>query len=952
MATPSALRTKSQRVGTRTGAPKRIEAIVVSAAFALALGLRLWRLDAQSLWYDEGWSVHLARIPLRNAVSLMISEGDTHPPGYYVLLRLWTLLFGGHVTSWRGFSALLGALSVPALYMLGRRLFDGWSGVIAALLLAVAPAHIVYSREARMYPLLLLLLLLMGLMWLYHDLGDVSDKGQGSQWDWKRWLLLVALQTLAVYTHYFAFLALVPLAAWLLVRLFVAWRSGGRRRSEAWRRCLRWALSQVLVGIAFSPWFDIAFRRATTHVPWNAQPPAIGRFLVDTWTFLLGGHIALQGRESLYAQLALASLVASGALVVAILAVATKRLATLYLTFQGAGTVLLVFAMMRLRPGYHPRYLLTALVPTLLLLARGLHLVWPWRPAARRIPVGKIVSVGAALLWLTTSATAAQALLSDPYYVRDEARGTASYLDAELPQGGMVWVDHVDWALPYYFERTSLQYIAFDIGRYDKDPIDEVVNLLAGQTRLALVRWHQGTADHRGLLAYVLERRGTLVHREYISGYQALVYEIDPTPLPEVAGRADASFGALRLAGSRVDAQTPADEAVAVALDWRVDSAPAHDLKVVLELMDGKGRVIARGDAALMDALGARTSRWPVGNETTTYHMLQLAPDIAPLAYMLRVGLYHEADFAGLDLMDQAGAPAGKRLVLGTIQLTPPQGRSETRPRREALGLAALPQAVELAPGLALRAQALSDRAIATGEKLTAALEWASASDQPLPDYTIEMALVRGSNPLAQQASRPVDGRYPTDRWAPGQTVVEWRELSVPLDIESGKAEVRLRVIGGGEINLGAIEVQHVPHSYDAPQAQERVQMPIGDLATLVGYDLRHTRVAPGQPLSLTLHWRAHTASQTPLTVFVHVLDQDGNLVAQHDSPPANGGRPTTGWLQDEYISDDHTIQWVGAAAPGRAAIEVGFYDPQSGVRLLTPQQESRLLLPGVLIID
>lgn len=48
---------------------------------ALALALRLYRIDAQSLWFDEGWSVHLAREPLSAALRQIAGEGHTHPPG-------------------------------------------------------------------------------------------------------------------------------------------------------------------------------------------------------------------------------------------------------------------------------------------------------------------------------------------------------------------------------------------------------------------------------------------------------------------------------------------------------------------------------------------------------------------------------------------------------------------------------------------------------------------------------------------------------------------------------------------------------------------------------------------------------------------------------------------------------------------------------------------------------
>src|SRR5450759_539794 len=79
-------------------------------------GLRLFRLGAESLWYDETVSVMLAGSPLREL--LRHTAGDIHPPGYYLLLRAWLLLSGyptGHADpAGNGLEFAAGFLSLAA----------------------------------------------------------------------------------------------------------------------------------------------------------------------------------------------------------------------------------------------------------------------------------------------------------------------------------------------------------------------------------------------------------------------------------------------------------------------------------------------------------------------------------------------------------------------------------------------------------------------------------------------------------------------------------------------------------------------------------------------------------------------------------------------------------------------------------------------------------------------
>lgn len=86
-----------------------------------------------------------------------------------------------------------------------------------------------------------------------------------------------------------------------------------------------------------------------------------------------------------------------------------------------------------------------------------------------------------------------------------------------------------------------------------------------------------------------------------------------------------------------------------------------------------------------------------------------------------------------------------------------------------------------------------------------------------------------------------------------------------------------------------------------------------------------------GQALRLILWWQATPHIARDYTVFVHALDEKGRLVGQHDSPPANGFRPTAQWAEGDIVKDIHYFTLAGDAAQ----IEVGLYDGQTQQRLM-----------------
>ncbi|MCS6835881.1 MAG: hypothetical protein NZ750_07675 [Anaerolineae bacterium] len=107
---------------------------------------------------------------------------------------------------------------------------------------------------------------------------------------------------------------------------------------------------------------------------------------------------------------------------------------------------------------------------------------------------------------------------------------------------------------------------------------------------------------------------------------------------------------------------------------------------------------------------------------------------------------------------------------------------------------------------------------------------------------------------------------------------------------------------------------------------------PLADQISLGGVTLLGYRLEDADELRLRLFWRSEQPTAVPHTLFLHLLDAEGNIVAQHDGPPTLPGRPTTTWDDPDEIIMSHVLAL--SLPQSRARLVAGFYDPQSGARL------------------
>lgn len=106
-----------------------------------------------------------------------------------------------------------------------------------------------------------------------------------------------------------------------------------------------------------------------------------------------------------------------------------------------------------------------------------------------------------------------------------------------------------------------------------------------------------------------------------------------------------------------------------------------------------------------------------------------------------------------------------------------------------------------------------------------------------------------------------------------------------------------------------------------------------GRLLRLSGY--RFGPVVNGS-ITAQLVWTALGPTWEPYTIFAHVLDGQGALVAQQDNWPVNGAWPTTCWRLDETIVDPYALQLPEDLPAGDYTLVVGVYGGPDGQRLRT----------------
>jgi len=360
----------------RRGEPDTTRSVALWVLFGITLGALALRLAVpRGIWLDEAISIHQAHLSFHDLFE-NLQYGDRHPPLHHVVLWLTVKAFGDGETAVRIPSILAGTLAIPALYLLGRELYDRRTGLVAAAFGAASPLLIWYSQEARMYAFVEL----FGLLALWTQLRAIRNPSMGN---WAAYILATAA---LLWSHYFGLLLIgVQQAIWIGV-LIHRRRTGEPNRAMA----LGFVYSLAVLAIQLVPlitfaqkqfdsteaafgspsgtYDDLSFYAVVSNMAWalwGYHPDSITELLAAGWPLLLLLSLLLLGR--------------GGSRQTIILAVAAIT-----------PIVLLVFVALYDRELFEVRYFLVA-IPLLFLLIARLVTGWIRRPEARLAAVGIIL---------------------------------------------------------------------------------------------------------------------------------------------------------------------------------------------------------------------------------------------------------------------------------------------------------------------------------------------------------------------------------------------------------------------------------------------------------------------------------------------------------------------------------------------------------------------------------
>lgn len=243
------------------------------------------------------------------------------------------------------------------------------------------------------------------------------------------------------------------------------------------------------------------------------------------------------------------------------------------------------------------------------------------------------------------------------------------------------------------------------------------------------------------------------------------------------------------------------------------------------------------------------------------------------------------------------------------------------------------------------------------GQPLTVHLYWQAT--QPISEsYVVAIRLLDSSGRVVSGLDTiPYAGRYPTPVWPVGQPFQDSYTLPPPADgYTPGRASLLITLYPWGQPDhplpvwvgpnqlTGSVTIASLKLAPAGPPTftpSHPLAVHFGQQAKLLGYDL-----SSGRPFSVTLYWQAIQPDGLDYTVFVHLMDPAGKLIAQADSPPQNNGYPTSLWASDEQIADPHHFDLPADLPAGNYQLLIGLYRPETGQRLPTiPAQPNDAIL-------
>ncbi|CAN5544917.1 hypothetical protein BH10CHL1_BH10CHL1_16350 [soil metagenome] len=484
----------------------RLRNLCLIGLILMAFALRLYKLDAQSLWYDEGVTADVAQRGIRELTQW--TANDIQPPLYYYVVAGWGRLAGWCEWSLRFPSAFFGVLTVPLLAAFALRLTRRVNAAFfAALLTTLHPLLLYYSQEARMYALLTALGVLIGYCVLRLAVNPKD----------RRFYLFYSLTAVAaIYTHYFAFFLLAAFGGALL---FEQWRVHSREMGQAIRD---FVLANLLVLVLYLPWFTFLFTRLAIDASyWQGQLKLWEALRSVAVSFSSGQTVQEAQAIQLLIPYALVTLLALLLLIWQARNDRTSRTLTYALPWLIL-PVIAVLVLASFAPKFNARYVMIALPGLILIWAGGFSKQIGYRDSIHRPLLTNLYALCASLSMIFLLATflyADRNWFVDSAFTKDDWRDVASFLHERIqPNETVVLVSGHAWPVWHYYAPDLPAVRLPDIDVLDVNAVLTFANTAGplraafanetGKTGAWIVEWQNDIVDPTGVVPVQLELAG------------------------------------------------------------------------------------------------------------------------------------------------------------------------------------------------------------------------------------------------------------------------------------------------------------------------------------------------------------------------------------------------------------------------------------------------------------
>jgi hypothetical protein len=644
--------------------------ILILAVLLLAFILRFHQLGAQSLWHDEGNSYAQS---IRSVGEIANHAArDIHPPGYYWLLGAWRLISGESEFALRALSAFAGVLTVALAYAIGKRLYNAWAGVLAALFVALNTFAIYYGQEARMYALLAMLVA-AGMAALLALIACPT---------WTRALLLALINAAGLYTQYayplFMLVQGVLALLWIVKNYLSHHDASGRAGARPYKTehnvgtrgstsdvLIRYIVTNLIALVLFLPWLPTTLTQIGNWQQTGGEVMPASDALQVIVTLLVFGMTVQTIVLAIPIMLGLFSLLNTDS---GLSGWWRGLFAPLWVTIPVA-----LFLALELARPQNFKMLLPAQAGAALWIAGGIAALWRL-PVRARSPrrqellkwVSRAASVTAALWIVLTLINLLPPLYADPAFQRSDYRAIATTITTLAHAGDAIILDAPNQAEVFtYYYRGDLPVIGLPagLGGDDAATLDAVEALITDYDRLFVVFWGEDERDPLRIVETTLDGL-TFEGADQWFGDVRLARYFMPQPMA-IREDSGAQFGDhITLENFALNSTVfQAGEALQAQLVWSTDAPLDQRYKVFVQLLDENGALAAQRDSEPGGGL-ALTTTWTPDQPVTDNHALILPDDLPSGDYTLIVGLYAlETPNARLP------ATSGDFVILATISV-------------------------------------------------------------------------------------------------------------------------------------------------------------------------------------------------------------------------------------------------------------------------------------------